>query len=153
MRLLRHAADAVGRFASRDSVEDLRFALLSVAERYRALKGQTVPWIEFERACRLGASLAVAMARVGKGADVQADLEESLVVGILRDRRRIVHRAEAGEDKGAMVALLTDRIARSYKTLGVDKTLYDLLRTVVKREPRALQALARGRSQGVAPLR
>ncbi len=152
-RLLRHAADAVARFASRDSVEDLRFALLSVAQRYRALKGQTVPWIEFERACRLGAALAVAMARVGKAADVQADLEESLVIGILRDRRRVVFRMGAGEDKGAMVALLTESIARAYKTLGVDSTLYDMLRAVVKREPRALQALARGRSQGVRPPR
>ena len=150
--LLTHAAAAVEQIGSRDSMEDVRWALLEVARRYKAVQGKTIPFVEFERACRLGASLARALGRVGQADAVQADFEESLVIGILRDRRTVTHRPDHGEDPGRLKAALAEDIGRAYKTLGVDKTVLDLLVTVVRKQPAVRQAALRGWREGLPPI-
>lgn len=151
--LLRRAADAVGRLANPDSQEDVRFALSDLTARYKALKGKTVPYVEYERACRLGAALARAMGRVGKAAEVQADLEESLVIGILRDRRRVTHRPANGEDPMARKAELAEALGRAYRAMKAERTLAQMLLAVLRKSPRAQQAAAKGLREGLPPLR
>lgn len=151
--LLRRAAEAVGRLANADSQEDLRWALTDLRARYKALKGKTIPFVEYERACRLGAELAMAMGRVGVAAEVQGDIEEALVIGILRDRRPVVHRRENGEDPTAWKSHLAEGLGRAYKAMQVDKTVAQMLLAVLRRDPAPRQAAARGLRQGLPPLK
>ncbi|MDJ0974779.1 MAG: hypothetical protein QNJ98_10000 [Planctomycetota bacterium] len=151
--LLRRAADAVGRIANPDNQEDLRFALRDLSGRYKALKGRTIPFVEYERACRLGAALAMAMGRVGKAAEVQADIEEALVIGILRDRRPVIHRRENGENPTALKAWLAESLGRAYRAMGADPTVRQMLITVLRRDPEPRAAAAKGLREGLPPLK
>ncbi len=144
-QVLRYAADAVARLGLADNAQDLRFALGDVSARYRALKGDRVAFQEFERACRLGAAIANAIGYVGKGdEDFFAELEEHLVRHVLMDRRPILANAAAGERPSEPRAHLAETLARAYRRLGAEKTLFDMLHEAVKRDEAALAAFQRG---------
>ena len=144
-RLLRHAAEAVGRIGSEDNTQDLRFALADVSKRFRTLPGNTVPFQEFERTCALGSSIATALGLCAKGDDLLfTELEENLVRHVLMDRRRILAAPQNGEDPSESRSLLAEALARAYRRLGAEKTLFDMLRAAVKADKRATQAVLRG---------
>jgi len=144
-RLLRYAARAVGQIGSSDSTQDLRWALADVSKRYRAIKGRTVPYQEFERACRLGAAIAEAIGLcVTEPDEVLGEMEEFLVRHVLMDRRRVVYAAENGEDPSLPRSRLVESLAAAYKRLKADATLIEMLRVAVRRDRAALQAMMRG---------
>ncbi len=148
--LLKQAALSVARLGSADNIEDVRWALSDNARRFKGLRGQTVTYVDYERTCNLGAALAEAMGRIAKGKakEVQADLEQTLVIDILRDRRRVLHRRENGENPGRLKAALAEALARTYRSIDAERTLFDMLAAVVKRDPLARQAVQRGRAEG-----
>lgn len=144
-RLLYQCAEAVGRIGSEDNAQDLGFALADVSKRFRTLPGAHVPFQEFERTCRLGAALATALGLCAKGDDLLfTEMEEGLVRHVLMDRRPIVAAPQNGEDPSEPRAELAEALARAYRRLGAEKTLFDMLRAAVKRDPRATQAVLRG---------
>ena len=141
-RLLRAAAEAVGRIGSEDSTQDLRFALADVSKGFRTLSGKSVPFQAFERTCRLGAAVAEALGQCAKGEDLLfAEMEENLVRHVLMDRRPIVASARNGEDPSELRALLAGALARAYRRLGARPTLFDMLRAAVRSDKRAEQAV------------
>jgi dienelactone hydrolase len=149
-RLLRTCAEAVGRIGSPDNRQDLRWALSDVSAGFRALAGDRVVHQQLERTCRLGAAIADAVGRTAKGdEDFFADLEEHLVRHVLMDRRRVVFDPESGEDPSAARAHLAEALARAYRRLGAEKTLYDMLLEAVKRDKTATAAVLRGMRQPV----
>ena len=144
-RLLRYAARAVGRIGSADSVQDLRWALRDVANRYKSVKGRTVPFQEFDRACRLGADVAEALGLCVREPDeVFGELEESLVMFVLMDRRPIAFSAEMGESLSESRSVLAEAVARAYRRLKAEKTLYQMLQMAVRKDKTALAAARRG---------
>jgi len=146
--LLRDTALAIARLGSEENVQDVAFALEDVPRRYKALPGSQVAFQDFEAAVLLGAALCEALGRIGRGADVLPRVEETLVIGILRDARPVRARPAAGEDLGATRALLAEALARTYRQLGAAATLFEMLAAVVRKEPRAEAALRRGAREG-----
>lgn len=145
VRLLRYAAEAVGRIGSEDSTQDLRWALADVAKRFRGLPGNTVPFQDFQGTCRLGAEVAAALGRCAKADDLLfSEMEENLVRFVLMDRRRVVASARAGEDPSESRAQLAEALARAYRRLKGPETLFDMLRAAVKGDPAATRAVLRG---------
>lgn len=144
-RLLRYAAVAVGRIGSPDSAQDLRWALSSLAKRYRSVKGKTIPFQAFERACRLGAVIADSIGLcVVEGDDVLALLEEDLVRSVLMDRRLISFEASIGENPVKERSALAGALALSYRRLKAEPTLFEMLKMAVRKDPAALAAVKRG---------
>lgn len=140
--LLRRAAEAIARIASPESELDLRWALLDVSRRYRALEGKTVGYPDFERYCLLGAAVADAIGRVGPADDATfADLEEHLVRHVLMDRRPIRAREENGEDPSGPRTRLAVSLVHAYQRLEAEKTLFDMLREAVRQDRRAALAV------------
>jgi poly(3-hydroxybutyrate) depolymerase len=148
--LRRHAARALRRLGSRDALEDLRFALLDVAERFRRLPGVggRVPFVEYDRACRTAAEVVEALGATAT-ADVGADVEEAAVIGILRDPRPVDARRESGEDRSLPRARLAEAVARAYAALEVERTLLDMLRAAVRKDAAAEAAVERGVREGL----
>ncbi len=143
-RLLRVAAEAVGRIGSEDSTQDLRFALADVSKVYRSIPGKAVPFQAFERTCRLGAAVAEALGHCARGEDLLfAELEENLVRHVLMDRRPITASARNGEDPSGPRTRLAEALARAYRRLGAEPTLFDMLRASVKGDKPALAAIRR----------
>ena len=77
------------------------------------------------------------------------DLEEAAVIGILRDVRPVDARRESGEDPSMPRSRLAEALARAYAALGVDRTLFDMLRAAVKKDPAASDAVNRGMREGL----
>ncbi len=143
-RLLRYCAEAVGALASQDSAQDLRWALSDVSQRFRSLKGKTVAYQDFERVCRLAAAVADAIGVcVLQGDEFFPELEENLVRHILMDRRRIVYEASNGEDPSGPRTELAGALARAYRKLGAERTLFDMLRAAVRGDKAATRAVVR----------
>ncbi|MDF1701827.1 MAG: hypothetical protein P1V36_11780 [Planctomycetota bacterium] len=148
-RLLRFAAEAVGRIGSADSTQDLRWALADISKRYRSLKGNSVPFQEYERTCRLGATVADALGLCAQSEDLLfAELEENLVRHVLMDRRPVVFAAQNGEDPSEPRSILAESLARSYRRLNAEATLFAMLLAAVKKDKRATQAVRRGMRRG-----
>lgn len=144
-RVLRYCAEAVGRIGSADSTRDLEFALLAVSKRFRTLKGKTVAFQDWERVCRLGAAVAEAIGLCVKEVDeFFPAMEENLVRHLLMDRRPIVFAARNGEDPSVPRTQLAGAIARAYKRLKAEKTLYDMLRAAVRDDKAATRAVLVG---------
>jgi len=144
-RLLRYAARAVGRIGSADSVQDLRWALADVASRYKSVKGRTIPFQEFDRACRLGADVAEALGLCVRDTDgVFAELEESLVRFVLMDGRPIAFSLEMGESLSEARSVLAEALARAYRRMKAEKTLYKMLQMALRADKAALAAARRG---------
>ena len=141
-RLLRHAAEAVGQIGLEDSTQDLRWALADVSTRYRSLPGQSVPFQEFERTCKLGGAVARALGQCAKGSgELFGEIEENLVRHVLMDRRPIAAAIMNGEDASVPRAALVGDLARAYRALHAESTLFDMLRAAVRGDKRAEQAL------------
>ena len=60
------------------------------------------------------------------------------------DRREVVFNAESGEDPSDPRALLAETLARSYRRLGAEQTLFDMLHEAVRKDEAALAAVRRG---------
>jgi acetyl esterase/lipase len=145
------AARALKRLARPESKEDLRFALLDVWQLHQraTFPENRVPFVAYERVARLAGALVEALARVGTADDLAPDIEQTLVLGLLKDARPVEARRGPGGDPAGPRIDLVRSIARAYRTLGAERTLVDMLRTVVKKEPAAQAALAEGLAQGV----
>lgn len=143
---------ALRRLAVPESKEDLRFALLDATQRHQraTFPGNRVPFPVHQRICRLAAALAEALALVATADDVGPDLEQALVTGLLRDARPVDERHGPGGDPAVSRLALVRSIARAYRTLRVEPTLIEMLRTVLKKEPAALAEVGRGLGEGVA---
>lgn len=145
------AGRALRALAAPESKEDLRFALVDAWQTFQraSFPGNRVPFTVYERVARLEATLVEALARVATADDVGPTIEESLVLGLLKDARPIEpRRGPGGEPQGPRL-LLARSIARAYRTLSVEKTLVDMLRTVLKKDAAALEAVAQGLREGV----
>ncbi len=144
-RLLRVAADAVGRIGSEDSAQDLRWALSDLSKRFRSLKGKRVSYQDWERTCRLGAAIAGAIGQCVKQGDAfLPELEENIVRHVLMDRRPILAVARNGEDPSEPRSTLAEALARAYRMLKAEPTLFDMLRMAVKDDAAATRAVLRG---------
>lgn len=144
-RLLRFAARSVGQIGSPDSTQDLRWALADISKRHRAVEGKTIPYQAFQHACRLGAAVAEAIGLcVTEPDEIFGELEEALVRHILMDRRQILFSAENGEDPTVPRSLLAEALAGAYRRLHAERTLFDMLRSALRADPAALQAMMRG---------
>ncbi len=145
--LLLKAAAGVAALGQGESLQDLRFALQDLQARYKAVSGQAVPLHALEGACRLGAALAEALARIGAAdTEILGALEEALVIGVLRDARPTVGAAPGEEE--SLRASLAQAIARTYRTLGARATLVDMLRVVVRRQAALKAAVETGLREG-----
>lgn len=144
-------ARALRRLADPQSVEDLRWALQDAwqAHQRTAFPGGRVPLVAYERLVRLCCALAEGLARVGKAAEVGPDIEQALVLGLLKDARPVESRRGPGTSPAALRAELVRSVARAYRTLAVEATLVDMLRMTVKRDPGASEALVAGLREGV----
>ena len=144
-RMLRVAAEAVGRIGSADSSQDLRWALGNVSKRYRAVPGREVPYEAYANACRVGAQVAEALGLcVTEPEGLFAEMEELLVRNLLMDTRRVVHAPENGEDPSARRAELAEAIAGAYRRLRAEQTLFEMLALAVKGDAKATAAMRRG---------
>lgn len=146
--LIYAAAEAVAVLGHPDSREDLVRALTDLGARHKAVPGQGLALWALESACRLGAALAHALARVGAGPDTAAlaTLEEALVIGVLRDPRPVA--ADAAAQARGLKAGLAGALARTYRALRAPATLVDMLRVVTRREPLAAAAVETGLREG-----
>ena len=116
-----------------------------VSSRYRSFKGKAVTYQDFERVCLLAAAVVEAVGLyVKSGDEFFAEMEENLVRHVLMDRRPVTHVPENGEDPSGPRSALAESIARAYRRLNAEKTLFDMLREAVKRDKRATQAVMRG---------
>ncbi len=123
----------------------MEFALLAVSKPFPSPKRKTVAFQDWERVCRLGAAVAEAIGLCVKQADeFFPALEENLVRHVLMDRRRIVFVVRNGENPSAPRTELAGAIARTYKRLKAEKTLYDMLRASVRGDKAATRAVLVG---------
>jgi hypothetical protein len=85
------AARALGRLGDPLAVEDLRFALQDawLAHQRAVFPQSRVPLAAYERVARLEGAIVEALARVAKAEDVAPDVEQALVLGLLRDPRAV----------------------------------------------------------------
>jgi len=144
-RLLRASADAVGRIGSEASSQDLRWALADLSKRFRSIKGKQVTYQAFERTCRLGAAIAGAISQCVKQPDeFFPEMEENIVRHVLMDRRPILAVARNGEDPSEPRSALAEAVARAYRKMKAERTLFDMLRSAVKDDPAATRAVLRG---------
>jgi poly(3-hydroxybutyrate) depolymerase len=151
LRLRSRAARGLRLLRDDLAVEDLRWALSDLAQIY-ARPGDdpdAVPFQVFEGVCAAMADVVEAIGATAGDAGIGADIEAAAVLGVLRDRRRIVASAVAGEDPEVPRARLARACGRAYRALGAEQTLVDMLRSVVKRHPGALQAAGRGYAEGL----
>jgi len=72
-----------------------------------------------------------------------------VVTGLLKDARPVDARRGPGGDPAAPRLALLRSVARAYRTLKVEPTLLDMLRAVVKKDARALEAIREGLAEGV----
>lgn len=144
-------ARALRRLADPLSVEDLRWALQDAwqAHQRAGFADGRVPLVAYERLVTLCSALVEALARVGKAAEVGPDIEQALVLGVLKDARPVAARRGPGRTPSALRAGLVRSVARAYRTLGVEATLVDMLRATVRRDREALEALVAGLREGV----
>ncbi len=141
-RLLRVIADAVGRIGSPDSTQDLRWAVTDLSQRFRSLKGNVVRYQDWERTCRLGAAVAEAIGRCVPPADAFfAEMEENLVRHVLMDRRPVAADPQLGEEPSGPRALLAGAVARAYRQLKAEKTLFDMLLAAVRGDALSTKAV------------
>ena len=138
-RLVIVAANALSSIAHPDASRDLVWALGDVSTRYRGVKGTRVPFHEFRLACDMASSIVSAIGKLGKNPDVAGTIEEQIVVAILRDRRPVTSRLEFAEDARVPRAKLVKSIVATYRAIGAEKTLFDMLRVAVKDDPEALR--------------
>ena len=145
-------ARALRRLGHTDAKEALRFALLDATGRHQraSFPGGRVPFTAYERIARLTAELVEALALVGTADDVGPDLEQAVVTGLLKDARPVDARRGPGGDPALPRLALVRSVARAYRTLKVESTLLDMLRVVLKKDARALQAMQAGLSEGVS---
>jgi poly(3-hydroxybutyrate) depolymerase len=144
--LLRAAAEAVGAIASPRSAQDLRWALVDLSRRYKALPVDGIPFHDAERSFALATAVADAIGRVGRSGDdgsVFLALEEHLVRGLLMDARPLRANAARGDDASALRARLAVALANAYRRLGAEATLYDMLRVAVRADASAREVLER----------
>jgi|GEM_PF-1015909 len=146
------AARALRALAAPEAKEDLRFALLDVwqAHQRASFPDNRVPFTLYERVARLEAAVVEALARVATAEDVAPDIEQALVLGLLKDPRAVEPRRGPGGDPAEPRHDLVRSVARAYRTLNAEKTLVDMLRTVLKKDAGGLEALAQGLREGVA---
>ncbi len=146
------AARALRTLAAPDAKEDLRFALLDAWQSHQraSFPDNRVPFTLYERVARLEGAVVEALARVATADDVGPDIEQALVLGLLKDPRPVEPRRGPGGDPAGPRRELVRSVARAYRTLGVEKTLVDMLRTVLKKDTGGLEALAQGLREGVA---
>ena len=145
VRLLRGCAEAVAQIGSEDSAQDLRWALGDVSQRFRSLPGQTVAYQDWERLCRLAAAIAQALgACVKQAEEFLPEMEENLVRHILMDRRAITFEARNGEDPSGPRAELAGALAKAYRLLQAEKTLFDMLQAAVRADKQATRAVLVG---------
>ncbi|MFM8980104.1 MAG: HEAT repeat domain-containing protein [Planctomycetia bacterium] len=144
-------ARALRRLADPQSVEDLRWALQDAwqAHQRASFPGGQVPLVAYERLVRLCCALVEGLARVGKPSEVGPDIEQALVLGLLKDARPVAARRGPGAAPGALRAELVRSVARAYRTLAVEATLVDMLRMTVRRDREAAEALVAGLREGV----
>jgi acetyl esterase/lipase len=149
--LRRRFAHALRRLAVPDAKEDLRFALLDAVQRHEkaSFPGNRVPFVVYDRLCRLEAELVEALALVGTAEDVAADVERALVTGLLKDARPVDARSGPGGDPAESRRALARSIGRAYRRLGVEPTLLEMLRAVLKKDPPALAAATQGYAEGL----
>ena len=144
-RLLRHAAEAVGRIGSPDSTQDLRWALDDVGARYRSLTGPRVAFQDYARLCALAAAVVEAIGLCAPSGDqVFAEIEEGLVRRILMDARPVEHVPENGENPTHARRDLAEAVAHAYRRLKAEKTLFDMLLVAVRGDVAATSAVRRG---------
>ena len=144
-------ARALKRLHAADSKEDLRFALLDATQRHQraTFPGNRVPFTAHARISGLCAALVEALALVATADDVGPDIEGAVVTGLLRDARPVDERHGPGGDPRIARLALVRSVARAYRTLKVEPTLVEMLRTVVKKEPDALEEIGKGLGEGV----
>ncbi len=145
VRLLRYCAEAAARIGSEDSAQDLRWAISDVSKRFRSLKGNTITYQDWEQTCRLSAAIARAVGACVKEPDeFFPEMEENLVRHVLMDRRKIVFVPRNGEDPSIPRSEMAEALARAYRKLKAERTLFDMLRESVKRDKEATKAVLRG---------
>lgn len=146
LHLLRLAATSVAQIGSGDNIQDLRWALSDVSTRYRSLRGDRVAFQDFERICGLAACVVEAIGRCAQGAGDEffAEIEEGLVRRILMDRRPIDHAPENGENPTHPRRDLAEAIARAYRRLEAEKTLFEMLLLAVRGDVASTSAVRRG---------
>ncbi len=149
--LTRRLARALGRLRVPESREDLRAALLGLSARHQRARfpGGRVPFQAHQQASLGCAALVEALARVARAEDVVEDVEQAVVLGLLRDARAVDARAGPGGDPGGLRRDLARSVARAYRTLGAEPTLLEMLRSVLRKDPAALAAVAEGYREGV----
>jgi poly(3-hydroxybutyrate) depolymerase len=145
------AARALGRLADPLSAEDLRFALEDVWSTHQrtSFPANRVPFAVYERVVRLACEVVEALARVGRVEEVGPEIEQVLVLGLLRDARAVEPRRGPGGEPQVVRRDLVRSVARAYATLRAEKTLVDMLRSLVKKDAAALDALVQGLREGV----
>jgi acetyl esterase/lipase len=134
-----------------ETKETLRFALLDATGRHQraTFPGGRVPFTAYERIAGLTAELVEALALVGTADDVGPDIEQAAVTGLLKDARPVDARRGPGGDPAVPRLALIRSVGRAYRTLKVEATLLDMLRAVLKKDARALQAMGEGLTEGV----
>lgn len=146
--LIEAAAAALGRLAGVDATQDLRFALRALDRRWKGRGTGRVPFGAFEATVGAGRALVEAAGRTRAQGDLLAELEEVLVVGVLRDGRGLDADPSVGEEPEPLRRGLMEALARTYRDCRGPPTLVDMLRHVAGRDPLARAAIDRGAAEG-----
>jgi hypothetical protein len=148
--LVTAAAQALHEVGSPDAREDLRAALLDTGARWqrRSFADGRVPFFELDRTCRVLAAIVEAAASLGPDPDLAAQVESAAVVAVLKDGRPVAADPDAGEVASDARAHLARSCARAYRALRAEATFLDLLRSVLRADPVALEAVVQGAQEG-----
>ena len=133
---------------SKDSVEDLRWALVELGKRARALPGQRIVYARLDQLVKAALPVIEAIGRIRAPAELLPELEESLVIGLLQDKRPIVSRAARGEDPSAVRAALATAIARTYRACDGEQTLFDMLYVSFGKQRAVIREIRRAAREG-----
>jgi hypothetical protein len=149
--LVSAAARELGQARAADAVHDLRQALADAGHAW-ARPGEEqdrVPFPRLEASGAVLADLVEALGRVGRDVpEVPGEIEAHAVRGFLRDPRRATGLGP-GDEPGEVRARVARAVGRAYRSLSAERTLLDMLRTVLKREPATLRAAEEGYAEGV----